>query len=89
MGEQVGVFLIAEDGSIEAVFGGITVGQGYAVSNVQSAAAIGFAEKGAFHGVVLAGLAGGRVGGVGCHNATSFMRHYTWPRVVKKAAGGM
>jgi hypothetical protein len=48
--------------------------------------AVGLSKLEAFNGMVFAGVAGGRGGGAGCHNATSFMRHYTRPGMVKKAA---
>ena len=57
------------------------------MGGVEGAAAMGFAELGTFDGVVFAGVAGGRSGGADCHNATSFMRHYTRPVRVKKTAG--
>ena len=47
-----------------------------------------FAQLVAFDGVVFAGVAGGRGGGAGCHNAASFMRHYTRPGGLKKGGGG-
>jgi len=78
IGEQVGVFLSADGGAIEALFDGVAVaGQPPSCT----------AELGAFDSVVFAGCAGGRGGGAGCHNGASFMRHYTRPGVAKKAAG--
>ena len=34
----------------------------------EGGSAVGFTEFGVFDGVVIAGVAGGRVGGAGCHN---------------------
>ena len=50
------------------------------MADIESASAMGFAELGTFHGVVFAGLAGGRGGGAGCHNGDC-----TRPGRVKKA----
>jgi len=39
------------------------------VADREGGSAVGFTEFGVFDGVVIAGVAGGRVGGAGCHNA--------------------
>ena len=82
VGDEAGVFVFADDVAVEAVFDGVGVGERCAVADVEGAAAVGFAELGAFDGVVFAGLAGGRGGGAGCHNGDC-----TRPGVVKKAVG--
>ena len=56
--EQVGVFLVADDGTVEAVFGGVAVGE---------RGAVGDGEGAAGHGVIFAGAAGGRGGGADGH----------------------
>ena len=44
---------------------------------IEGAAAVGFAEPGASHGLVFAGVAGGRGGGAGCHKKASLWGLYT------------
>ena len=86
--DEEGVVFFADFAAVEAVFEGVGVSERCAVGDGEGFAAVGSAELGTFDGVVFAGVAGGRGGGAGCHNVTSFMRHYTRPGVEKKVAWG-
>ena len=83
---EAGLFFFTESKAVETVFEGVAVARRCAMADGKSGSAVRFAELGAFDGVVFAGVAGGRVGGAGCHDEASIMRHCKWLGVVKKAA---
>jgi len=66
VGEEVGVFVFADDGAVEAVFEGVGVAGWCA--DCAGVSAVSVAKLGVFHGRPLAGTAGGGGGGAGCHN---------------------